>query len=73
MVVKRRHLEQMIAGKAAEMALDWSFLRAGGAHDLFTLDGLRIIIPRHTEIAKGTAEKLLKDTELKLGERWWRR
>jgi hypothetical protein len=63
----------MIAKRAAELGLAWTLQRSGAEHDLFRLDGLGIVIPRHREIAEGTAEKILKDTEEKLGERWWRR
>jgi predicted RNA binding protein YcfA (HicA-like mRNA interferase family) len=62
----------MIAKRAAELTVAWSILRTRGDHDVYSLDGLRIILPRHREISSGTAGKILKDTEEKLGEGWWR-
>jgi hypothetical protein len=69
--MKRRDLERKIGRKAAEMGIEW--IAIGGAnHAVFKLDGLRVAIPRHPEIAEPTAWAILKHTEQKLGEGWWR-
>jgi hypothetical protein len=61
----------MISRKAAEMRIEWVAI-GGGGHDVFSLGGLRVSIPRHTEIPDPTAKAILKHTEQKLGEGWWR-
>lgn len=46
-------------------------LRNTGGHEVFSLDGLRIPIPNHREIAEGTARSILRQAAAKLGEEWW--
>jgi len=70
--MKRRDLERRIARRAAEMGLEWSLLRRNGDHDIYLLDGLRLSIPRHTELSDGVTRRLLRDAEVKLGKGWWR-
>jgi hypothetical protein len=43
-----------------------------GAHDVWSFGGIRIAIPRHTEISDGVTRNILRDTEEKLGKDWWR-
>jgi len=40
---------------------------------VFTLDGQRVIVPRHTEINEVTAREILKSLEDKLGKDWWKK
>ncbi len=46
--------------------------RNRGGHTTYSLDGLRIPIPRHTEVGNMFAEKVFKECEPKLGKDWWR-
>lgn len=62
----------MIASQAADMGIEWSLLRKMGDHDIFSLGGLRLSIPRHTEISDGVTRSLLRDSEEQLGKDWWR-
>lgn len=60
-------------GDAAERAgLTWELDRRGGNHDIYSLDGLKIPIGRHTELDPKLVEKVYKECEPKLGRRWWR-
>ena len=56
---------------AADAALDFVPLRNTGGHEVFSLDGLRIPIPNHREIAEGTARSIMRQAADKLGEDWW--
>jgi hypothetical protein len=44
-----------------------------GKHDFWVCGGFKFAIPRHREIASGTAEQILKDLEPVLGKDWWRK
>jgi hypothetical protein len=43
-----------------------------GGHDIWSLDDVRVAIPRHSEISDGVTRSILRDTEVKLGKDWWR-
>jgi predicted RNA binding protein YcfA (HicA-like mRNA interferase family) len=70
--VKRRDLLRTISAAAGAAGLDFESVRPGGAHEVFSLDGLIIPVPRHREIAEGTARSILRQCEAKLGKDWWR-
>lgn len=61
-----------IAEKATELGLDWALARNGASHDIYKLDGLMIVIPRHKEVGDLFAVKIYKQCESKLGEGWWK-
>lgn len=46
--------------------------RKGGNHDIYDLDGLMVVIPRHREINELTTKSIYKQAEEKLGKGWWR-
>jgi predicted RNA binding protein YcfA (HicA-like mRNA interferase family) len=46
-------------------------LRNTGGHETFSLDGLRMVVPNHREIAQGTARSIMRQAAAKLGEEWW--
>lgn len=69
--MKRRDLIRTIGKAAGEVDLDWRLLREGASHSIYTLDGLRVPIPRHTEINERTAAGILRTCAEKLGEDWW--
>ncbi|MFP4634642.1 MAG: type II toxin-antitoxin system HicA family toxin [Nitriliruptoraceae bacterium] len=51
--------------------MEFASLRNTGGHEVFSLDGLRIPIPNHREIAEGTARSIMRQAATKLGEEWW--
>jgi hypothetical protein len=54
--MKRTDLIKQIARAAKADGVEFELLRTQGIHDIYTLDGARLSIPRHREIAEGTAE-----------------
>jgi len=69
--VKRRDLVAKIKAAAATAGLSWEVDREGGNHTVFSLDGLRIPIPSHSNIDEDLSRLILKECQPKLGERWW--
>ncbi len=70
--MKRRDLLKTILTAARAAGLGFESVRSRGAHEVFSLDGLTIPVPRHREIAEGTARSILRQCEAKLGKDWWR-
>lgn len=71
--MKRRDAIRKIADAAKRADVDWSPLRDMGSHQIWSLGGQRVSVPRHRELAEGTAEAIFKALEEKLGKDWWRR
>ncbi len=69
--MKRRDLIRQLRDAASDAKLEFTSLRNTGGHEVFTLDGLRIPIPNHREIAEGTARSIWRQAATKLGEEWW--
>jgi len=69
--MKRRDLIRGLRDAAGAAALEFVSLRNTGGHEVFSLDGLRIPIPNHREIAEGTARSIMRQAAAKLGEDWW--
>lgn len=61
MSVKRRDLLREIRDAAAELGLTFASVRTKGRHEVFDLDGIRIPIPQHRDMAAD-----------RLGENWWK-
>lgn len=70
--MKRRELLKKVSEAAKDNGLIWASLRDKGAHEVFSLDGLRVSVPRHTEINELTARAILEHLEAKLGKDWWK-
>jgi hypothetical protein len=70
--VKRRQLIKRIADQAKTASIEWRQEREGSNHTLCRLGNTMIPIPRHSEIDDRLAERILKECEAELGERWWR-
>jgi hypothetical protein len=68
--MKRRDLIRQLRDAAREAGLEFTSLPNTGGHEVFSLDGLRIPIPNHREIAEGTAGSILRQAAVKLGEEW---
>jgi len=70
-VTKRRDLIGRITHAAAAAGIDWKLAREGGAHSIYSLDGLRVSIRRHNEINEQTARGIYRQCAAKLVEGWW--
>jgi hypothetical protein len=71
-VTKKRDVEKLIRRAAKKAGLTWVLDREGGNHEVYSLGGLMIPIPRHNEIDNRLAHAIYKECEPKLGEGWWR-
>jgi hypothetical protein len=69
--MKRRDLIRQPRDAANDAGPEFTSLRNTGGHEVFSLDGLRIPIPNHREIAQGTARSIMRQAAAKLGEEWW--
>jgi predicted RNA binding protein YcfA (HicA-like mRNA interferase family) len=69
--MKRRDLIRQLRDAATDASLEFMSLRNTGGHEVFSLDGLRIPIPNHREIAEGTTRSIMRQAAAKLGEEWW--
>jgi len=70
--MKRKDVIKKVGDAAKRRGLIWELARNGANHDVYSLDGLVIPIPRHRELGEQLAVGLLKECEPKLGRRWWR-
>lgn len=70
--VKRKELIKLINDRAIELELPRVKIKGGGAHDKLIILNLRVPIPRHNEIASGTARSIMESFEPLLGESWWK-
>jgi hypothetical protein len=71
--MKRVVLLDLIAATAREHGVTFAFIREGGDHEIWALDGLRIPIPRHREVGEMTTRRILRSLEPRFGRRWWQR
>lgn len=71
-MTKRRDVIKTIREAAKEAGLTWEIAREGANHTLYSLDGLKIPIARHNEIADRMAAIIYKECEPKLGQEWWK-
>ncbi len=69
--MKRRDRIKAIRDAASAAGLGFVSLRNTGGHDVFSLDGLRIAVPNHRQIAEGTARSIMRQAAAKLGQEWW--
>ena len=69
--MRRRDLIPQLRDAANVTGLAFTSLRNTGGHEVFSLDGLRIPVPNHREIAEGTAKSIMRQVTAKLGEEWW--
>jgi hypothetical protein len=70
--VKRAEVRKRINKAAREKGLDVHEFEMTN-HTGLTCGSARTVIPRHAEIAEGTAETIFKQLEPALGRRWWRK
>lgn len=67
--MKRRDLLRAIEKSAVESGKTFT-LREGGAHTKVTVGKTSLSIPRHREIAHGTARNIVRALEGDLGRGW---
>jgi len=70
--VKRGELIRLMSTGAREADVRWEFVREGRGHEIWSLGGRLLPIPRHREINEETAVAILRSLEPRLGKRWWR-
>lgn len=66
-------LLRTIARAAKRTGAEWSLVRDRGDHEVWSLDGIRVVVPRHREVNEMTALRIFLDLNDRLGQRWWRR
>lgn len=69
---KRTEVIKTIEDAAKARGIAFTFKRRGGNHDIFDLDGLPIPIGRHREFTNQHTEKVYRECQPKLGDRWWK-
>lgn len=58
--MKRRDLLKRLGDAAKANDVTFVLLREGAEHSIYSYGGARLSIPRHSEIAEGTARKILR-------------
>jgi hypothetical protein len=71
--VKRRDLVKKIAAEAKLQGVPWTLSREGANHTIYTLDGVVIPVPRHTELGENLTVDIFKECQDVLGKGWWRK
>lgn len=71
--MKRRDVVKRIAAEAKRRGAEWTLLREGANHSVYTLGGVVIPIPRHTELGENLAVEIFKECQDILGKGWWRK
>lgn len=61
--MKKRELLRRLRAIAAEKGSDLVLARQGAGHEVYDLNGARVIVPRHNEIAEGTARAIIRAAE----------
>lgn len=57
--VNKRTLIKQIRAIAKKDGLELTFLREGGNHEIWSIGGQRLVIPRHREINEYTARSII--------------
>jgi len=70
--VKRGEVIRRIKQAAKAKGVAWTLDRQGRNHEVYRLGRTMIPVPRHTELDDRFAEKVWKECEPELGERWWK-
>ena len=69
-MTNRKDIIKCIRLAAKNKGIDFTLLRQGGNHEVWDLDGVRIPIPRHSDIPEITAKDIYRECESKLGKGW---
>jgi hypothetical protein len=70
--VKRRQVIKKIAAAAKKQGVEWTLAREGANHTVYTLNGVLVPVPRHSELGEIFAVDIFKGEGV-LGKGWWKR
>ena len=70
--MRRTDLIRKVQRAARAKGLSFQLLRGSGDHEIWSLDGMRVSIPRHNEINERTGKGVYRTLDEKLGKDWWR-
>jgi hypothetical protein len=70
--MKRLDLLRQISRGAKRFGVPLALVRQGKEHEFWQCGTLRFAVPRHREIAEGTADAIKRDLQPVLGDKWWR-
>ena len=59
--MKRRKLVRLLRVIARSADTEFKFIREGRSHQIWTIGGERVYIPRHREVNEHTARAILKE------------
>lgn len=71
-MVKRTDLIRKIQKEARANGRAFQLVRNSGDHEIWSLEGTSVSIPRYTEINERTGEGIYWTLDSKLGKDWWR-
>ncbi|RZS44908.1 hypothetical protein EV193_101789 [Herbihabitans rhizosphaerae] len=71
--MKRRQVIKKIAAAAKDREVEWILAREGARHTVYTLNGVLVPIPRHSELGETFAVEIFKECEGVLGKGWWKK
>lgn len=71
-MTKPRDIVKRIRQEAKRQGMTFEFERQGARHEVWSLNGTMIPIPRHRDIGEGLTEEIYKECQDKLGKGWWR-
>lgn len=66
--MKRTELLKQIAKAAKAASADWVFVREGANHEVWSINGRRVTVPRHAEINEITARSILRTCFYEMGK-----
>lgn len=61
--MKKRDLIKSLRAIAQAADMDFDFVREGANHEIWTIGGERLVIPRHREVNERTAQSILRKAE----------
>lgn len=72
-MTKRKALIKQISAEAKKQGMPFvKANRKGGRHEIWSLNGTTIPIPRHTELTEQTTNAIRKECSEELGKDWWK-
>ncbi len=61
--MRRRELLNKLGQVAKATGTSFEFVREGGDHSVYRINGTNLIIPRHREITERTAKSIIKQAQ----------
>jgi mRNA interferase HicA len=61
--MKRRDLLTAVRSMAHASETSFDLVRYGASHDIYRVDGLTVVVPRHTQINEMTARGIIRDVQ----------